>query len=169
MQCSKVEEQSAVTLETRATCLDNDRERKVLDVLWADEKEMLGGSWAVNQVSSSSTKIGGSVRCCLAKARRGANWVKSGVYICIRRRGAGLVSRWQEGAYSSSRRMAFRCCENHWRNTFWIRSWMFGLWAFAVWAAKWMKDRSTNPELNRHVMQTPDVFERLMQKEGIKD
>jgi len=37
----ETEEQSAATLKTRATCLDNDRERKVL---WADEKEMLGGS-----------------------------------------------------------------------------------------------------------------------------
>lgn len=77
----RAEGQSAATLETRATCLDNDRERKVIGVLWADEKEMLGGSWAVNQVSSSSTSIGGSVRYCLAKARRGANGMKSGAYI----------------------------------------------------------------------------------------
>lgn len=105
----------------------------------------------------------------------GTVWLKHGggptgwkaVRIYKTAKGAGLVSRWQEGAYSSSRRMAFRCCENHRRNTFWIRLWMFGLWAFAVWAAKWMKDRSTNPGPNRHVAQTPDVFERLMQKEGI--
>lgn len=50
VQYSETEEQSAATLKTRATCLDNDRERKVL---WADEKEMLSGSWVVNQVSSS--------------------------------------------------------------------------------------------------------------------
>lgn len=50
-------EKNAATLETRATCLDNERERKVPGVFSrADEKEMLGSSWAVNQASATSPR-----------------------------------------------------------------------------------------------------------------